>query len=102
MAGFHGLRFYSARRLRSMTLSSVRNARAHLEHPITQAVHYQLEGPRMARVERVATSGEIHVVTLIVRVEPIVAGVIVSANQASNSPVVRINSSGMMAIDNVV
>ena len=56
----------------------------------------------MARVERVATSGEIHVVTLIVRVEPIVAGVIVSANQASNSPVVRINSSGMMAIGNVV
>jgi hypothetical protein len=44
----------------------------HLEHPVAQAVHDQLQHLRALHVQRVAAAGEIHVVARIVGDEPVV------------------------------
>jgi hypothetical protein len=45
-------------------------------YPIAQAVRNHLDDPRMAQVDRVSGAGVVDVVTLPVRHEPIVGGVV--------------------------
>ena len=45
----------------------------HLEHPVAQAVHDQLQHLRALHVQRVAAAGEVHVVARVVGHEPVVA-----------------------------
>ena len=39
----------------------------HLQHPVAQAVHDQLQHARVLHVERVAAAGEVHVVARVLR-----------------------------------
>ena len=39
----------------------------HLGHPIPQAIHDELQHPRMLHVQRVAAAGKIHVVAVVFR-----------------------------------
>ena len=48
----------------------------HLEHPVAQAVHDQLQHLRVLHVQRVAAAGEVHVVARIVGDEPVVRRVV--------------------------
>ena len=57
----------------------------HLQHPVTQAVHDQLEDLRVADVERVAATGEIHVMARVILDHPVIDGV-VHAAQAQGRP----------------
>ena len=45
----------------------------HLQHPVAQAVHDELQDARVLHVERVAAAGEVHVVARVLRRQPVVA-----------------------------
>jgi hypothetical protein len=57
----------------------------HLLHPVTQAVHHQLQHLGMAHVQRIAGARVIHVIALLVGDEAIVCGV-VDALEAERRP----------------
>ena len=57
----------------------------HLQHPVAQAVHDELQGARMRHVQGVAAAREVHVVTLVVGHEAIVSRVI-NAAKAERRP----------------
>ena len=48
----------------------------HLQHPVAQAVHDQLEHLRMADIERIAAAGEIHVVARVVLDQAVIGGIV--------------------------
>ena len=48
----------------------------HLEHPVAQAVHDQLQHLRALHVQRVAAAGEVHVVARVVGDQPVVRRVV--------------------------
>src|SRR5438093_1047544 len=55
-----------------------KSVHVHLNHPITQAVHHQLERARMQQVKGIARAGEIHVEPRITQVQPII-GLVINA-----------------------
>ncbi len=70
----------------------------HLEHPIAQAVHDELQHARMHHVERVPAAGVVRVVAGIVRNEPVVSGVVDAAKAQRRTEVVTF---GRMVVDDV-
>ena len=70
----------------------------HLEHPVAQAVHDQLQDARAAHVERVAGAGEVLVVARVVRQQPIVRAV-VDASERQRRP--EVIAFGGVVVDNV-
>ncbi len=57
----------------------------HLQHPVAQAVHDELQHARMPHVQRVAAAGVIHVVARLIRDEAII-GAVVDAAQRQRRP----------------
>ena len=53
----------------------------HVEHPVAQAVHDELQHLRAAHVQRVAAAGEVQVVALVVGDEPVVRQVVHAAQR---------------------
>ncbi len=51
----------------------------HLQHPVAQAVHDELQNARMLQVQCVARAGKVHVVPRVIRQESVVRGVIDAA-----------------------
>jgi hypothetical protein len=62
----------------------------HLEDPVAEAVHDQLEGPRMGHVERVAAPSVVHAVARAVRHQPVVGGVVDAAEGQGRPQVVAL------------
>ena len=60
----------------------------HLLHPVAQAVHDQLQHARAAHVQRVAAAGEVLVEARIVRLQPIVRGVVDAAQRQRRAEMV--------------
>ena len=60
----------------------------HVDHPIAQAVHDQLERARMEQIERVSRAREIHIVARIFRHEPVVGEVVDSAETERRTQVI--------------
>ena len=58
----------------------------HLQHPVAQRVHDQLQHARMLQVERVAAAGVIHVVARIVADQAVVGGVVDAAEATASAP----------------
>src|SRR5262249_34784876 len=48
----------------------------HVENPVTQAVHDQLEDLRMTDVKRVSGSRVVHIVALLIRHQAVVSGIV--------------------------
>ena len=70
----------------------------HLQHPVAQAVHDQLQHPRVAHVQRVAAAGEVHVVAGILGRQPVVAGVVHPAHGQRGPQVIAL---GGVVVDHV-
>ena len=70
----------------------------HLEHPIAQAVHHELQRARMEQVEGVAGAGEIHVEARIFRREPVVGLVIDAAKTERRAEMISFRG---VVVDNV-
>src|SRR5581483_8063779 len=72
----------------------------HLQHPITQAVHDELQHTRMAHVQCVAGSGVIHVVARIVRNQAVVRSVIDATKRKRRPQVIAFSSVVVDHIEN--
>ena len=70
----------------------------HLEHPIAQRVHDQLQRVRVADVEAVPGAGVVGVVTLVVAFEPVVGLVVDAAHRQGGAQVVAF---GGVVVDDV-
>ena len=70
----------------------------HLQHPITQAVHDQLQYPGMHHVEGVAATGEVHVVARVLGAQAIVGLVVDAAEGQRRTEVIAL---GGMVVDHV-
>ncbi len=70
----------------------------HVPDPVPQAVHDQLQDPRIAHVERIAAAGEVHVVPRILGREPVVRGVVDAAKRQRGPQVVAL---GRVVVDHV-
>ena len=70
----------------------------HLEDPVAQAVHDQLQHARAAHVERVAAAGEVQVVARVVRQQPVVGAVVDAAQRERRAEVVAL---GGVVVDHV-
>ena len=70
----------------------------HVRDPIAQAVHDQLQHPRIAHVKGVAAAGEVHVIAGVFGRQPIVGGVI-DAAEGKGWP--EMASLGRMVVDDV-
>ncbi len=62
----------------------------HFLDPIAQAVHDELQHARMDHVQRVAASGKVHVVALVLRRQPVVGGVVDAAHRQRRPHVVAL------------
>ena len=62
----------------------------HLEHPVTQAVHDELERARVGHVERIAAAGVVHVVARALRHEAVVGGVVDAAETERRPQVIAL------------
>ena len=51
----------------------------HLQHPVPQTVHDELQHPGMPNIQSVATAGVVHVITRIVRDQPVVGCIVYAA-----------------------
>src|SRR5581483_12519882 len=58
----------------------------HLEHPVAEAVHDELQRPRVRHVQRVAAARVVHVVAAVD--EPVVGGVVDAAEAQRRAEVV--------------
>ena len=58
----------------------------HLDHPVAQAVHDQLQHAGMAHVQRVAAAGVIHVITRIGIHQPVIGSVVDAAEAKASGP----------------
>ena len=65
-----------------------KSVHVHLEHPIAQAVHHELERARMQQVKGIARAGEIHVEARIIRLQPVVGLVVNAPERERRSEVV--------------
>jgi hypothetical protein len=54
----------------------------HLQHPVAQRVHDQLQHARVLHVERVAAAGVVHVVAWLSGDQPVVGGVVDAASDS--------------------
>ncbi|CDK01815.1 hypothetical protein MIC448_90005 [Microbacterium sp. C448] len=63
----------------------------HLEHPVPQRVHDQLQGMGIADVQAVAGAGVVGVVALVVVLEPVVGRVVDSAHRERRAEVVALS-----------
>jgi hypothetical protein len=70
----------------------------HLEHPVAEAVHDELQRPRMAHVQRVAGPGVVHVVARVVGNEAVVTGVVDAAEAERGAELVAF---GGVVVDDV-
>ena len=70
----------------------------HLEDPVAQAVHDELQDARAAHVERVAGAGEVLVVARVVRQQPVVGAVVDAAQRQRRPEVVAL---GGVVVDDV-
>ena len=70
----------------------------HLDHPVAQAVHDQLQHVRVPHVERVAGAGVVHVVAPVVGDEPVVGGVVDALERQHRAEVVAL---GGVVVDDV-
>ena len=62
----------------------------HLGDPVPQRVHDQLQGPRVARVQRVPAAGRVHVQPRVGRVQPVVRRVVQPAEAQRRAGVVAL------------
>src|SRR5262245_7434340 len=69
----------------------------HVERPVAQAIHNQLEGMRVSHVQSISTAGVIHVVATIVH-QAIVRCVVDSPKTQGGSQVVSLSG---MIVDNI-
>jgi hypothetical protein len=69
----------------------------HLLDPVPQAVHDELQRPRVGHVQRVAAAGEVHVVAAVVG-QPVVGGVVDPAEAERGPQVVAL---GRVVVDDV-
>src|SRR6266496_2262187 len=53
-----------------------KSVHVHFKDPIAQAVHHQLQRAGIEQVKRVAGAGEIEVETWIIRLQPVVSGIV--------------------------
>ena len=60
----------------------------HLEHPVAQAVHDELDGARVEHVQAVAAAGEVDVAAPVVGVEPVVRRVVDAAQRERRTALV--------------
>jgi hypothetical protein len=60
----------------------------HLEHPVPQAVHDELQHLRALHVQRVAAAGEVQIIPSVVVDEPIVGGIIDAPQRQGRSKVI--------------
>ena len=70
----------------------------HLEHPVAQAVHDQLQHVRVAHVEAVAGAGVVEVVAPVLGHQPVVGGVVDAAEREHRAQVVAL---GGVVVDHV-
>ncbi len=70
----------------------------HLEDPVAQAVHDELQHARAAHVERVARAGEVLVVARVVRQQPVVGAVVDAAQRQRRPEVIAL---GGVVVDDV-
>ena len=70
----------------------------HLDHPVPQAVHDQLQHLRALHVQRVPAAGEIHVVPQIVGDEPVVRVIVDTFERQRRSEMIAF---GRMVVDDV-
>ena len=70
----------------------------HLEHPVAQRVHDELQHVGMTRVERVAGAGVVHVVAAVVVDQAVVRGVVDAAQRQRRTQVVAL---GGVVVDHV-
>lgn len=70
----------------------------HLDDPVAQAVHDQLERAGVQHVQAIASAGEIHIVARIVMHEPIVGWVIYAAQREGRALMVAL---GGMIVDDI-
>ena len=69
----------------------------HLEHPVAQAVHDELQDVRVGHVQRVAAAGEVHVVARVGR-QAVVGGVVDAAHRERRPHLVAL---GGVVVDHV-
>ncbi len=70
----------------------------HLQHPVAQRVHDQLQHLRVRHIERVAGAGVVHVVARLVADQAVVGGVVDPAERQGRAEVVAL---GRVVVDDV-
>ena len=70
----------------------------HLQHPVAEAVHDQLQHPRVGHVQRVATTGEVDVVAAVVRRQPVVRRIVDAAQGQRRAQLIAFRG---VIVDNV-
>jgi len=72
----------------------------HIEHPVPQAVHDELQHARIEHVERIAATGEIGVIPLVLARKPVIRGVVDPAERQRGAQVVSLGGVVVNDVEN--
>ena len=72
----------------------------HLQHPVAQAVHDELQDPGMADVQRVAAAGVVQIVARVVGDQPVVRGVVDPAKRQRRAQVIAFSGMVVHHVEN--
>ena len=72
----------------------------HFQNPITQTVHHELKRMGMQQIESVAGAGEIQIQTRILRLQPVISGIVYPAKAKRRAEMISFGSMIVNDIEN--